>query len=198
MWDAVDSSQVFRETFKAYSPSCQGLPMNADVAPPVLNDQPGRSNVSGPRYTSFPTVDRFVEAFAVDEYRQALAQRRSGPTVTGRPMSLYVHIPFCETLCYFCACNKVVTRQHGRTSTYLNYLTREVELHTAELGIGQPVSQLHVGGGTPTFLNDTELRDLMSMLRRNFKFVPGAGVRHRSRSTHGGCHSAGYVGRVGF
>jgi oxygen-independent coproporphyrinogen-3 oxidase len=147
--------------------------MSTDAAPPVLNDLLCRLNVSGPRYMSFPTVDRFVEAFAADEYKQTLAQRRSGPAVTGRSMSLYVHIPFCETLCYFCACNKVVTRQHGRAGPYLNYLSREVELHTAELGVGQPVSQLYVGGGTPTFLSDAELGDLMSMLRRNFRLAPG-------------------------
>jgi oxygen-independent coproporphyrinogen III oxidase len=147
--------------------------MNADAAPPDLKDLLCGLNVSGPRYTSFPCVDRFVEAFGADEYRQALAQRRSGPTATVRPMSLYVHIPFCETLCYFCACNKVVTRQHGHAGPYLNYLSREVELHTAALGVGQPVSQLYVGGGTPTFMNDAELRDLMSMLRRNFKLIAG-------------------------
>jgi oxygen-independent coproporphyrinogen-3 oxidase len=146
--------------------------MNADAAPPDLNDVLNRLNASGPRYTSFPTVDRFVEAFAENEYKQALAQRRSGPTVAARPMSLYVHIPFCETLCYFCSCNKVVTSEHGHADTYLNYLSREVELHTAELGAGQSVSQLYVGGGTPTFLTDAQLGDLMSMLRRNFKMLP--------------------------
>jgi oxygen-independent coproporphyrinogen III oxidase len=147
--------------------------MNADAAHPDLKDLLCLLSTSGCRYTSFPTVDRFVEAFGAKEYQQALAQRRSGPGATGRSLSLYVHIPFCETACYFCACNKVVTRQHERAGPYLKDLTREVELHTAELGVGQPVSQLHVGGGTPTFLNDAELSDLMSMLRRNFRLVPG-------------------------
>jgi oxygen-independent coproporphyrinogen-3 oxidase len=86
---------------------------------------------------------------------------------------LYVHIPFCESLCYYCACNKIITKHKDRAATYLRYLTREVELHTAHLGVGQPVSQLHLGGGTPTFLSDDELRELMHMLRRHFEFVPG-------------------------
>lgn len=126
-----------------------------------------------PCYTSFPSVDRFVEAFAAKDYKQALVQRRSGPTVTGRPMSLYVNIPFCETQCYFCASSTVVTRQHGQAGAYLNLLTREVELHTAVLGVGHGVNQLHLGGGTPTFLSDAELGDLMHMLRQHFKLLPG-------------------------
>ena len=127
---------------------------------------------TGPCYTSFPSADRFVEAFSVREYTQALRQRHSGSRSLGRPMALSVHIPFCETQCYFCAANAVITRQRGRISTYLKHLTREVALHTAVLGVGQAVNQLHLGGGTPTFLNDAELGELMGMLRRNFKFLP--------------------------
>ncbi len=146
--------------------------MNADANLPDLNELPARLNTSGPRYTCFPTADRFVEAFAANEYKLALAQRRSGLTATGRAMSVSVHIPFCETQCYFCACNKIITRQHGHASAYLSHLSREVALHTAELGLGQPVNQLYVGGGTPTFLRDEELGSLMSLLRENFKLVP--------------------------
>jgi oxygen-independent coproporphyrinogen-3 oxidase len=76
-------------------------------------------------------------------------------------------------LCYYCACNKIITKHKDRAETYLRYLTREVALHTAHLGLGQPVSQLHLGGGTPTFLSDAQLRELMAMLRRHFEFVPG-------------------------
>ncbi len=129
----------------------------------------------GPRYTSYPTADRFVEAFGANEYRQALRQRAQGAVVGGAlPLSLYVHIPFCESVCYYCACNKIITKHHSRGREYLGWLEREVELHRAELGSGQPVSQLHVGGGTPTFLADDELSDLMLMLRRTFKIEPGA------------------------
>ncbi len=71
------------------------------------------------------------------------------------PLSVYVHIPFCESVCYYCACNKVITKHHERAAEYLEALEREIDLHTAELGRGQPVSQLHLGGGTPTFLRTT-------------------------------------------
>jgi oxygen-independent coproporphyrinogen-3 oxidase len=86
---------------------------------------------------------------------------------------LYVHIPFCESLCYYCACNKIITKHHERGAEYLRYLSREVDLHTALVGVGQTISQLHLGGGSPTFLSDDELRSLMAMLRRNFSFAAG-------------------------
>ena len=132
-----------------------------------------RFDVPGPRYTSYPTADRFVEAFGEADYLQALDQRKNSAIGKATPLSLYVHIPFCESLCYYCACNKIITKHKDRAATYLRYLTREVELHTAHLGMGQSVSQLHLGGGTPTFLSDGELRELMQMLRRHFEFVPG-------------------------
>ena len=140
---------------------------------PFSEDLIRRYDVSGPRYTSYPTADRFVEAFSEMEYKQALTLRKSGLSSKNLPLSLYVHIPFCESLCYYCACNKIITKHHDRATKYLRYLTREVELHTSILGLGQAVSQLHLGGGTPTFLTDDELRELMAMLRRNFSFTPG-------------------------
>jgi oxygen-independent coproporphyrinogen-3 oxidase len=132
-----------------------------------------RFDVPGPRYTSYPTADRFVEAFGEADYVQALVQRKSGLVGKQLPLSLYVHIPFCESLCYYCACNKIITKHKERAADYLRYLTQEVELHTRHLGQGQSVSQLHLGGGTPTFMSDDELRQLMAMLRKNFEFVPG-------------------------
>jgi len=130
-----------------------------------------RFDVPGPRYTSYPTADRFVEAFSENDYVQALEQRRAGSMAL--PLSLYVHIPFCESVCYYCACNKVITKHHSRAAEYLSYLEREVELQVAHLGQGHSVSQLHLGGGTPTFLSDAELEALMAMLRRHFKLVAG-------------------------
>jgi len=130
-------------------------------------------DLQGPRYTSYPTADRFVEAFGETDYVQALTQRKSGLVGKQLPLSLYVHIPFCESLCYYCACNKIITKHKERAADYLRYLTKEVELHTRHLGQGQSVSQLHLGGGTPTFMSDDELRQLMAMLRKNFEFVPG-------------------------
>jgi oxygen-independent coproporphyrinogen-3 oxidase len=148
--------------------------MNAVLATvPVSENLLTRFDISGPRYTSYPTADRFVEAFTADDYGLALSQRRSGAAALALPLSLYVHIPFCESLCYYCACNKIITKHHDKAATYLRYLSREVELHTALIGTGQTVSQLHLGGGSPTFLSDAELRELMGMLRRNFAFAPG-------------------------
>ena len=140
----------------------------------VSDDLLRRFDVPGPRYTSFPTADRFVEAFTAVDYAQALSQRRSGVAARSLPLSIYVHIPFCESLCYYCACNKVITRHHERAAPYLRYLEREVELHTQQMGKGQAISQLHLGGGSPTFLTDEELGQLMAMLRRNFHFAAAA------------------------
>jgi oxygen-independent coproporphyrinogen-3 oxidase len=139
------------------------------VTPELLR----RFDVPGPRYTSYPTADRFVEAFGQEDYALALQQRRLGTSAKALPLSLYVHIPFCESLCYYCACNKIITKHHDRADVYLRYLSREIDLHTAHCGQGQVVSQLHLGGGTPTFLSDEGLRELLAMLRRSFSFTPG-------------------------
>jgi oxygen-independent coproporphyrinogen III oxidase len=143
------------------------------AVPPFSEDLIRRYDVSGPRYTSYPTADRFVEAFSETEYKQALILRKSGLASQKLPLSLYVHIPFCESLCYYCACNKIITKRHDRAAKYLYYLSREVNLHNSILGSEQSISQLHLGGGTPTFLTDVELRELMAMLRRNFSFTTG-------------------------
>lgn len=132
-----------------------------------------RYDASGPRYTSFPTVDRFIEDFTADDYTQALKQRRSGLANRSMPLSVYVHIPFCESLCYYCTCNKIITRRHDHAAEYLRYLEREVALHTKHIGVGQSISQLHLGGGSPTFFGDAELRALVSILRRSFTFSTG-------------------------
>ncbi len=139
------------------------------VTPELLT----RYDVSGPRYTSYPTADRFVDAFGEQDYVLALGQRRQSPVGKALPLSIYVHIPFCESLCYYCACNKIITKHHDRADVYLRYLSREIDLHTAHLGVGQVVSQIHFGGGTPTFLSDEGLRELMGMLRSNFTLIEG-------------------------
>ena len=144
-----------------------------DCMPFPTHELTGRFDVSGPRYTSYPTADRFVEAFTPEQLAQALAQRRNGAAAMRLPLSLYVHIPFCQSLCYYCACHKIITQHHARGETYLRYLGRELDLYTAHLGTGEAVSQLNLGGGSPTFLNDGELRQLMTMLRRSFRLAPG-------------------------
>ncbi|MDR0458530.1 MAG: oxygen-independent coproporphyrinogen III oxidase [Burkholderiaceae bacterium] len=135
-----------------------------------------RFDVPGPRYTSYPTADRFVETFGEADYLAALEQARqthAGQGMAAQPLSLYVHIPFCASLCYYCACNKIITRRHERSAPYLQTLAREVDLQLPHLGGKRAVSQLHLGGGTPTFFNDAELTALMQMLGERFDFAPG-------------------------
>lgn len=146
-----------------------------------------RFDVPGPRYTSYPTADRFVEAFGMDDYGLALQQRHCQPRVHQRPLSLYVHIPFCAQLCYYCACNKVITRHPERADAYLHHLEQEAALVVQHLQASSPeagtnhgparlpeVSQLHLGGGSPTFLSDEQLTTLMVLLRRHFHLMPDA------------------------
>ena len=202
--------------------------MSVAAAAPILSETLlRRLDVSGPRYTSYPTADRFVETFGATQYQEALAQRAlQAPSGPNEALSVYVHIPFCEQVCYYCACNKVVTRHHERAGEYLQAMQTELELQLAVLGRDAPLeethgrpklpqpprgaepapserlrahewlakatglaspvaadaprrpggalSQLHFGGGTPTFLSDTELDSLMALLRRSFSFRPGA------------------------
>ena len=127
-----------------------------------------RYDVSGPRYTSYPTADRFVEAFDATAYCKAIAQRNISSWT--QPLSVYVHIPFCASLCFYCACNKIVTKRYEQSAIYLDYLQRELDLHLQTLGPQQIVNQLHLGGGTPTFFSDEELSCLMHMLKKAFSF----------------------------
>jgi oxygen-independent coproporphyrinogen-3 oxidase len=125
-----------------------------------------RHDVSGPRYTSYPTADRFVEAFGETELKQWLAKRNIGGI--SQPLSLYVHLPFCDTLCYYCACNKVITRDRTRSAKYINYLEKELALLDPLLGPERALCQLHWGGGTPTFLAREEMTRLMRAIERSF------------------------------
>ena len=130
-----------------------------------------RHDRSGPRYTSYPTADRFIEAFTADTYAQSLSQR---PLRDGNaPMSLYVHLPFCDTICFYCGCNKITTRDHGRSAKYLRYLGREGALVASKMSGGRRVEQLHLGGGTPTFLSSEELTQLMHVLSQHFELAGG-------------------------
>jgi oxygen-independent coproporphyrinogen-3 oxidase len=126
----------------------------------------------GPRYTSYPTADRFHAGFTEQTYRSHLDLRSA--SASNPPLSVYIHIPFCESLCYFCACNKIITKDHPRVSEYLRYLDKEMAMVTERLGKDRKTVQLHLGGGTPTFFNADELGQLMTMLRRHFEFTPDA------------------------
>jgi len=118
----------------------------------------------GPRYTSYPTALQFDECFTTADYeRVAIASNRSA-----RPLSLYVHIPFCRSLCYYCACNKIVTRNAERVRNYLVNLEREIDLQSELFDDSRKVEQLHFGGGTPTYLNRKQMWALMADLRQAF------------------------------
>jgi oxygen-independent coproporphyrinogen-3 oxidase len=127
----------------------------------------------GPRYTSYPTADKFHAGFTEASYIEYLAQRNN-PANNNPPLSIYVHLPFCESLCYFCGCNKIVTKDRVRTTEYLRYLAKEMALVARHIGPDRRATQLHFGGGTPTFLTPDELGELMAMLRGHFNFLPDA------------------------
>jgi oxygen-independent coproporphyrinogen-3 oxidase len=124
-------------------------------------------NYSGPRYTSYPTALEFNENF---NYPTLIQATKTYPT---RPLSLYIHIPFCHKLCYFCGCNKVITRHQEKADKYLDYLEREIKRQAPHFSARQ-VSQLHWGGGTPTFLLPKQITRLMGMLRQHFHFTDNA------------------------
>src|SRR5574343_1236343 len=130
-----------------------------------------RFDVNGPRYTSYPTADRFVEAFDSEAAKLWLGKRNIGGI--SRPLSLYFHIPFCNTICYYCACNKIITKDHGRSAKYLKYLAREIALQSEYLDGRHEAIQLHWGGGTPTFLSHDEMRQLMESTREHFRLLEG-------------------------
>ena len=120
----------------------------------------------GPRYTSYPTADRFVEAFDAAAFAARLGSR--GDQAAPPPLSVYVHVPFCDKVCFYCACNKVVTRHHERAPEYLQALRTEADMVSSLLTGPRELEQLHFGGGTPTFLSNAELGQVMAMLTERF------------------------------
>ena len=131
-----------------------------------------RLSQSGPRYTSYPTADRFTEQFSCRDYLHAVNHLHARGT--RQPLSLYVHIPFCDTVCYYCGCNKIVTKNRDKATTYLGYLKRELAMQGKLFAGSNQVEQLHFGGGTPTYLSDEQMSDLMQYLRRWFSFADDA------------------------
>lgn len=128
-------------------------------------------SVPGPRYTSYPTAPYFHTGFGEADWLEALAA--ADPA---RGLSLYAHIPFCDSLCYYCGCNMVATRDYSKTVPYLAALEREMAVIAARVDPSRRVHQLHWGGGTPTFLNPDDIRRLMDAMRRHFTLAPDAEV----------------------
>jgi len=129
-----------------------------------------RFDRNGPRYTSYPTADRFVEAFGPEQYRSWAGRRNIGGIY--RPLAIYVHLPFCRDVCFYCACNKIVTRDARKGAQYLDYLAREIDLQAALLGGDRRMVQMHWGGGTPTFHDTGNLQALFLRLAGCFDFSP--------------------------
>ena len=124
-----------------------------------------RFNVNGPRYTSYPTADQFRDGAWSDVYRQSIAAADT------RALSLYMHVPFCSTICYYCACNKINTANMKRADSYVQRLVREMALHSSLIDASHTVEQLHFGGGTPTFLNDELFDRIFAALHTNFNLA---------------------------
>lgn len=144
--------------------SPDALPIEVDL------DLIRRMDRNGPRYTSYPTADRFVEAFDAETYKSWVARRNIGGI--RRALSIYIHLPFCSTVCFYCACNKVVTRDRGKGEKYLQYLFREIDLQGPLFRDDRVVEQMHWGGGTPTFFTMAQLSGLWGKLRQHFSMSP--------------------------
>ena len=131
-------------------------------------------NVAGPRYTSYPPATKFTNEIKAPNLAEELASNNR----TERDLSLYFHLPFCQTLCWFCGCTTVITTQQGKSATYLDYLKKELAQMATVISPRRKAVQLHWGGGTPTFLQPGEIRELGKMIRDQFTFAPNieAGV----------------------
>lgn len=123
-----------------------------------------RYDTAGPRYTSYPTAVQFSEDYTSDDYKRNVEWSNG----SGRALSLYVHLPFCDTICYYCACNKIITKDRSKADPYLQHLHREIEMQGALFDRSRKVNQLHWGGGTPTFISHGQMRELMDVTRKHF------------------------------
>ena len=123
-----------------------------------------RYDKSGPRYTSYPTAVQFTDNYTEDDYRRHAEISNN----SGKDLSLYFHLPFCDTICYYCACNKVITKDRSKAIPYLEQLHKEIEMQGKLFDKNRKVNQLHWGGGTPTFISHDQMRELMDVTRKHF------------------------------
>jgi len=130
-------------------------------------------STAGPRYTSYPTAPHFTESLGEDAYRRQLAEKSGDPK---KPLALYAHIPFCEALCYYCGCNILITKDHGREKDYVDSLLKEISTVAGLLGTRRALSQISWGGGTPTFLSVDQMERLQKGTVEHFDLAPGAEV----------------------
>ena len=128
-----------------------------------------RYNLLGPRYTSYPAATQFSEEFGIKDYCQVI--KDSNEDLLPKPLSIYIHLPFCNTVCFYCACNKIITANRNRSTPYLKDLHKEINLQGPLFDNDRIVSQLHWGGGTPTFISHDQMTDLMNVTRNNFTLL---------------------------
>src|SRR3546814_769494 len=143
-------------------------PTQAPPRPPFDADLLARYDRPGPRYTSYPTAPQFADGFGEEQLRAAVLASNGDPIP--RRLSLYVHVPFCLSPCFYCGCNRIITRDKSRAGTYLARLYREIGLMAELFDRDREVIQVHLGGGTPNFLDGGQLQELMETLRSQFRF----------------------------
>lgn len=142
--------------------------MSADNVLDGLEPLLKKYDVYGPRYTSYPTALQFSESFHEQDYLKHV--RASNDMPVPRPLSIYLHIPFCKSLCYYCGCNKIITHKTEAAANYLEYLVREIDLHSQYYAEDRLLQQIHFGGGTPTYLSAQQLQEVLEVLAQKFHF----------------------------
>jgi oxygen-independent coproporphyrinogen-3 oxidase len=155
-----------------------------------------RYDLAGPRYTSYPTAPHFIEDYSPNEVDAAITRSND----SGRPLSLYFHIPFCDTICYYCGCNKIVTANKKRARPYLDVLKKEIAIRAEQFDCSRPVHQLHWGGGTPTYISDDEKRELMAETGKYFHLLDDDSGEYSIEIHPGGLNvdTLGVLREIGF
>ncbi|MCL5975444.1 MAG: oxygen-independent coproporphyrinogen III oxidase, partial [Gammaproteobacteria bacterium] len=151
-------------------------------------------DTAGPRYTSYPTALEFTETFKAKEFIEhaELSNQRGGP------LSLYFHLPFCDTVCFYCACNKIITKNRDHAAPYLENLYKELALKAALVDTSRPVTQLHWGGGTPTFISEQQMQDLMNKTRRHFHITDDADISIEIDPREANADTIALLKKIGF
>ncbi|ODN66258.1 oxygen-independent coproporphyrinogen III oxidase [Methylophaga muralis] len=151
-------------------------------------------DTAGPRYTSYPTALEFHESFKAKDFIEhaELSNQRGGP------LSLYFHLPFCDTVCFYCACNKIITKNRDHAAPYLENLYKELALKAALVDTSRPVTQLHWGGGTPTFISEQQMQDLMNETRRHFHIADDADISIEIDPREANADTIALLKKIGF
>lgn len=167
-----------------------------DLAPQWDTELIRRYDLSGPRYTSYPTAPQFSESFSPGELHSAIERSNA----SARPLSLYLHIPFCDTVCYYCGCNKIITANKSHAAPYLERLHLELSRRSEQIESQRVVKQLHLGGGTPTFISHSEMSALMAQIRRHYTLLDDSEGEYSIEIHPGGMNTADieHLRQLGF